>query len=168
MNRVYLSFYGKNRAFLCARQRLKKAVYFLDKTAMCVIAAVYAAVCVYALFYGENLTRDLLRVFAVPALCLALTSVLRRAINAKRPYERGVAPLFEKKRKGCSFPSRHLSSAAVIAGISFFYLPVLGVISATLACVLFYTRFACGWHFPRDLLCGAILGAACAIPAFFI
>lgn len=168
MNRVYLTIYQKNRAFLCARQRLKKAVYLADKAAMCVIAAVYAAVCVYALFYGENLSRDLLRVFAVPALCLALTSLLRLIFNEKRPYERGVAPLFEKKRKGRSFPSRHLSSAVVISGISFFYLPALGVISAALACVLFYTRFACGWHFPRDLLCGALLGAACALPAFFI
>ena len=168
MNRVYLKIYEKNSAFLRRRERLKKAVFFADRIAAYAIAAVYAAISVYAIICGENISRDLLRVFAVPAFCFTLTSLLRLIFNEKRPYERGVAPLFEKKRKGRSFPSRHLSSAAVIAGISFFYLPVLGVISAMLGGVLFYTRFACGWHFPRDLLGGALLGAACALSAFFI
>ena len=168
MNRFYLKYYEINRAFLCARQRLKKAVYLADKIATYAVAAVYAAVCFYAVFYSENVVRDLIRVFAFPSLCFAITSLLRLIINEKRPYERGISPLFEKSRKGRSFPSRHLSSAAVITGITFFYLPALGYVALALSCVLFYTRFACGWHFPRDLMGGAVLGAACALPAFFI
>lgn len=168
MNRFYLKVYEKNRAFLSARNHLKNTVYFADKIATCALCMIYAAVCVYAVFYGGFFRRDALRVFAFPAVCLAFTSLLRALVNEKRPYERGVTPLFEKSRKGRSFPSRHLSCAAVIAGIALRYVPALGGIAAALAAVLFYTRFACGWHFPRDLLCGALLGAACALPAFFI
>ena len=168
MNNVYLKLYEKNRAFLCARQRLKKTVYLADKIATGAIFVLYAAVCCFAFFRAEDTPSDAVRLIALPAFCLALSSLLRLIFNEKRPYERGVTPLYEKSRKGRSFPSRHLSSAAVIAGICFFYLPVLGCVAAALACVLFYTRFACGWHFPRDLLCGTLLGAACALPAFFL
>ncbi|MGN1062352.1 MAG: phosphatase PAP2 family protein [Candidatus Scatosoma sp.] len=168
MNSFYLKVYEKNRAFLSARKNLKKTVYLADKIATAALCLIYAAVCCYAIFYGEFLRSDALRVFVFPALCLALTSLIRVIVNEKRPYERGVTPLFEKTRKGRSFPSRHLSCAAVIAGIALRYVPVLGGVAAALTAVLFYARFACGWHFPRDLLCGVLLGAACALPAFFI
>ncbi|MGN1052862.1 MAG: phosphatase PAP2 family protein [Candidatus Scatosoma sp.] len=168
MNGFYLKVYEKNRAFLSARKYLKNAVYFADKAATGALCLIYAAVCFYAVFYGESVLREAVRVFVFPALCLALTSLIRVIFNEKRPYERGVTPLFEKSRKGRSFPSRHLSCAAVIAGIALRYIPVLGGVAAALAAVLFYARFACGWHFPRDLLGGVLLGAACALPAFFI
>lgn len=169
MSGLYLKSYEKNRAFLAARPKLKKCVYLADKLFTIAVGAVYVILCAYMLFIAKSRTpRDMIRLFALPAICLALTSFLRRVVNAKRPYERGVEPLFTKTRRGQSFPSRHLSSAAVIAGIGYFYLPVCGVLCTIFGAALFYTRFSCGWHFPRDLLCGALLGAACALPAFLI
>lgn len=169
MNSVYLKLYEKNRAFLTSRPKIKKCVYLADKLCTVVVVGAYAFLCAYALFIARfSSLADCLRLFGLPAICLALTSILRRAINEQRPYECGIEPLFIKTRRGQSFPSRHLSCAAVIAGVSFYYLLPCGIVCAACAAVLFYTRFACGWHFPRDLICGLLLGAACALPAFLI
>ena len=169
MNDLYIKLYEKNRAFLTARPKLKKCVFLADKLCTGFVGAAYAFLCVYALFILRlSSLADFLRLFGLPAICLALTSLLRRAINAQRPYERGIEPLFLKTRRGQSFPSRHLSCAAVIAGVSFAYFLPCGIVCAVCAAALFYTRFACGWHFPRDLFCGLLLGAACALPAFLI
>ncbi len=49
-----------------------------------------------------------LKAFSVPAISFALTSILRNAINAQRPYEvLNIKPAINKDTKGKSFPSRH-------------------------------------------------------------
>ena len=143
MSDLYIKLYEKNRAFLTARPKLKKCVFLADKLCTGFVGAAYAFLCVYALFILRlySLT-DFLRLFGLPAICLALTSLLRRAINAQRPYERGIEPLFIKTRRGQSFPSRHLSCAAVIAGVGFAYFLPCGIVCAVCAAALFYTRFA--------------------------
>lgn len=169
MNGCYLKLYEKNRAFLTDRPKLKKCVFLADKLCTVAVGAAYAFLCAYVLFVLRlRAPRDFIRLFALPAGCLAFNSLLRRVINAKRPYECGIEPLFIKTRRGQSFPSRHLSCAAVIAGVSFYYLLPCGIACAVCTAALLYTRFACGWHFPRDLFCGLLLGAACALPAFLI
>ena len=62
-----------------------------------------------------------IRALAVPLVSFVLLSVLRKALNAKRPYEVfGLDPIIPKKTKGKSFPSRHVFSIFVIE-ITFFW-----------------------------------------------
>lgn len=169
MNERYRKLYEKNKRWIERKAVRKKIVLCADKAATWYVVLSYLFVCAYALFVEKRCDgADYVRLFVLPAACLIVVSLLRKIVNAKRPYESGISPIAEKKRKGQSFPSRHLASTAAISGIALFYLPVVGAINALACCVLSYTRFACGWHFPRDILCGFSLGAICCIPLFFI
>ena len=177
MNKLYLNVYEKQRAFYENRPKMKKALYFADKIATWAIAVIYAAMCAYITFRrpdyidpdknGASFTiyldaKDFFRTIVLPLLSFAAVSLLRYLFDEKRPYEREITPLYEKKTIGRSFPSRHLSCAATAAFIAFCYFTPAGIIITICGAVLFYTRFACGWHFPRDLFAGAIIGCLCA------
>ena len=58
----------------------------------------------------------LLRAALVPGISFVLVTVLRKVINAPRPYEVfDAAPVIPKDTRGNSFPSRHAFSIFVIA-----------------------------------------------------
>ena len=169
MNKLYLNVYEKQRAFYENRPKMKKALYFADKIATWAIAVIYAAMCVYITFRrpdyiapdknGASFTiyldaKDFFRTIVLPLLSFAAVSLLRYLFDEKRPYEREITPLYEKKTIGRSFPSRHLSCAATAAFIAFCYFTPAGIIITICGAVLFY--------FPRDLFAGAIIGCLCA------
>lgn len=99
-------------------------------------------------------------------LCITLgvpffaVTIIRRAINAPRPYEiynfYGDPP---KKRCGCSFPSRHAYSAFAIGTYFAFASPLLGGILLVLSALMCTARVLLGIHFIRDVLTGALVGA---------
>lgn len=98
--------------------------------------------------------------FGVPLLCLLTVSLLRNLFDRKRPYEgAGIVPVIEKKKKGHSFPSRHLASAFVIGTVFLPYCLPAGIVVLSAGAVLGYVRFAAGVHYPSDLAVGALLGA---------
>ena len=106
---------------------------------------------------------DFTKIFCAPAFALLTVSVMRLAISHPRPYEEegaGIIPLEQKTSKGNSFPSRHLTSAFVIATTFFPYLPAVSVLLMLFALGLGYTRFALGWHYPLDIAVGLLLGLA--------
>lgn len=169
MNSLYVKIYEKQRVFYETRPRAKKAVYFADKAATAAIALLYAFLCAYVCFFAtaEQVKstlffradfRDVYFLFISPFASVAIVSLFRKIVNAKRPYECGITPLFMKKRAGNSFPSRHLLCAAVISYVSFSYLIPVGIAATIFEIVLSYTRFTCGWHFPRDLFFGMLFG----------
>lgn len=59
----------------------------------------------------------LLRLALRPALCFLTVTVLRKILNFQRPYDvyDYVSLCDYHPGKGCSFPSRHTASAAIIA-----------------------------------------------------
>ncbi len=136
----------------------------------------YAAVglTVYACFYllltrlSESpwLALKLAVILAVP---FVLVTVLRRLLNFPRPYE--VLDFYEnkpKKKKGCSFPSRHASSAFSIGTLMLFYLPTFGMGVLAGAIVLCVCRVLLGIHFPRDVVAGGAIGVAGALIGQFL
>lgn len=179
MNALYVKIYEKQRAIYEARPRAKKAVFIADKAATVSIALLYAFLCAYVCFFkpteaGKKLLffhadfRDAYFLFLSPFVAIALISLFRKIIDGKRPYECGITPLFVKKRTGNSFPSRHLLCAAVISYVSFLYLFPVGVVVTILEIVLSYTRFTCGWHFPRDLFFGMLFGYGAMLLSSFL
>lgn len=104
-----------------------------------------------------------LKALLIPAIGFCLLTVLRKAVNAPRPYEVFEAsPIIPKNTSGLSFPSRHTFSIFVIATTMQICSPVawVGPVALCLACVLAVLRVLGGVHFPRDVIAGALLGAA--------
>jgi len=88
-----------------------------------------------------------------------LVSMIRRIINAPRPYE--VYEFYEDtkgKRAGQSFPSRHVFSAFVIATLTLCVSVPLGIVAFALGISLAVSRVLLGLHFVRDVTAGAIIG----------
>ena len=69
-------------------------------------------------------------------------SVVRKIINAPRPYEKfDMPPVLEKDTKGKSFPSRHVFSVFIIAMTIFYEQSGAGVLLESIVC--FWALCAC-------------------------
>ncbi len=93
-----------------------------------------------------------------------LVTVLRKLINAPRPYE--VYNFFDdppKDKRGQSFPSRHVFSGFAISVSAIFTFPALAAVGITLSLGLCVARVLLGIHFIRDVAAGALVGIATAI-----
>lgn len=113
----------------------------------------------------------LARAILVPGVSFALVTVLRKAVNAPRPYEVfGAAPVIPKDTRGNSFPSRHTFSIFVIAMTFCACCPLAwaGPAMLTAGVVLAAIRVVSGVHFPRDVVAGAFLGVLAGVVGFWL
>ncbi|WP_172135098.1 phosphatase PAP2 family protein [Adlercreutzia sp. ZJ473] len=93
---------------------------------------------------------------AVPAALFAACSLLRRAVNAPRPYEAlPIDPLIKKDTRGKSFPSRHTFSMFAIAAAWMTFLPAAGAALMAAGVFMGGVRVLGGVHYPRDVVAGA-------------
>lgn len=168
MRYSYVSLYEKNAVYFRARPHLKKGLLFCDRLLTLGFFLAYGSfvLCAIALEYPAE---DLVKILFAPALCLFLVSLLRLAIERPSPYsEQGenITPLYKKKGAlNRSFPSRHVACAFVIAITLLSYSTGAGICLTVFGTLLAYARFALGWHYPTDLLAGAILGTLCGMIA---
>ncbi len=157
----YATLYNKNAAFLYSRPKAKRAVLVYNQYAPYFFLIAYALLWVFGAWKLKFEAVDFVKIFCAPAFALLLVSTLRLAISRPRPYEEEgsqIVPLQEKASKGNTFPSRHLTCAAVIATAFLPYLPAFGALLLCMSLALGYTRFAIGWHYPSDLVAGFLLG----------
>ena len=111
----------------------------------------------------------LLRSVIVPAVSFVLLTVVRRMINAPRPYEKfDMPPVIEKDTKGKSFPSRHVFSVFIIAFTIFVSHTGAGIMIALIGVAIAIIRVVGGVHEPRDVIAGAIAGIVAGIVGFWI
>jgi len=101
---------------------------------------------------------------ALLAGCLAISfvtvTVVRRFIDAKRPYE--LLPFYKeapRSKKGRSFPSRHTFSIFAIGTALCYFSLAVGLILVALGILLAACRILLGYHFIRDTVAGALIGA---------
>lgn len=100
-----------------------------------------------------------LRICVAAAVPFAVITVLRRLIDAPRPYE--LYSFYEtppKNKRGSSFPSRHVFSSFIIATLSYILSPWLTAAVALVGIALSVSRVLLGIHFVRDVLTGALIG----------
>ena len=124
-----------------------------------------------ALLLWALLARDprFLRLLLVPAVSFFLLSLFRRWRNSPRPYEvLDIDPLIPRDKKGESFPSRHVFSVFVIDIAFWWVFPPLGGVFLAVGVLIALIRVIGGVHFPRDVLAGAVLGAACGAVGFWL
>ena len=139
-----------------ARRRMLKLI---SKTASAIVYAAYVSVCLYLLAKRDTRLIAMVLICGVP---FVLVSLLRKKFNAPRPYQvLDIDPLIPREKQGCSFPSRHVFSAFIIAtALCIVNLP-LAIFVALAGCVMMITRVIGGIHFPRDVIAGAIIGIVC-------
>lgn len=100
----------------------------------------------------------------IPAAAFILVSLIRRALNVPRPYEKlTIEPLIHKETKGKSFPSRHVFSAMMIALTVLTVYPVWGGCLIAVSVLIALCRVFAGVHFPIDVLAGMGCAIASAV-----
>lgn len=129
-------------------------------------AAGFAAGASPGLFYSSSGSAPfdplLIPCVVVPAAGFLLVSLVRRAVNAPRPYETlDINPLIHKDTRGRSFPSKHVFSSFCIASCWAAWCAPAGCVLLAAACCIAAVRVVGGVHWPRDVMAAALLGLAC-------
>lgn len=112
------------------------------------------------LFYlvASRQLRAAYEVVLVCAVGFAGCTVLRRFVNAKRPYEvYELAPTLNRDKKGDSFPSRHVFSITMIAIAAARVSHTLSALLVLMTIFLAVARVIGGVHFIKDVVFGAFL-----------
>ena len=109
------------------------------------------------------------KLILTPFTSFILVSVIRKCIDAKRPYEKyDIKPLFIKNTKGESMPSRHVFSITIIAMCWLYVSVPVGVIMLILVVIMAASRVLAGVHFVRDVAAGFAVGILCGIAGLWL
>ena len=157
-------------------EKLLRDIYGNEKKKLCLKIIGTVSVYLSAVLFGLGLLLLIFEQRYITAVELAVTmsvgyvavTVVRRLINAPRPYE--LYDFYEnkpKEREGRSFPSRHAYSSFVIATIAFAYSVPLGIGLLLMGLALAASRVLLGIHFIRDVLCGALVGVISGLIGIF-
>ena len=110
-------------------------------------------------YLQEGLGKQVLMYVFVPASGFVILSLLRKKLNAPRPYEVWeIVPLLDRDSPGQSMPSRHVFSATIISMACFHASLSVGVILLVLSAFLGLVRVLGGVHYPKDVLVGYVCG----------
>ena len=108
-------------------------------------------------YLQQGLGKQVLIYVFVPASGFVILSLLRKKINAPRPYEVWkIVPLLDRDSPGQSMPSRHVFSATIISMACLHASLTMGMICLTLSAFLGLVRVLGGVHYPKDVVVGYI------------
>ena len=111
-------------------------------------------------YLQEGLGKQVLMYVFVPASGFVILSLLRKKLNAPRPYEVWeIVPLLDRDSPGQSMPSRHVFSATIISMACLHASLSVGVILLVLSAFLGLVRVLGGVHYPKDV----VVGYMCAL-----
>ncbi len=158
--------YVKLMEFWQEHRRFCKSLIAIEKAAEIAVIISYAALLVYLLCTDISFA---LRSAVTSIIALSLCTLLRFVVNARRPYQvYETLPAMNKDTKGQSFPSRHLTSVAVIS-ISMFHINIaLGCVFFGLTLIMGALRVLLGVHFAKDVAVGAAIGLVIGILGVYI
>lgn len=158
--------YLKTMEWLRNHEKLTKSLIFYEKLCEFLVYTTYP---IFLICLLATKNEYLLRSALTCGISFILVSLLRRVLNAKRPYEvYGVPAAMYKDKKGSSTPSRHIFSATIISVSVYFVSPLLSLIVGLLALSMAVLRVLLGVHFIRDVLAGAVIGIVFGLIGSFI
>ena len=109
------------------------------------------------IYFREGFGKQVLIYVFIPASGFVILSLLRKKINAPRPYEVWeIIPLLDRDSPGQSMPSRHVFSATIISMACLHASLAVGVILLLLSAILGLVRVLGGVHYPKDVVVGYI------------
>lgn len=119
---------------------------------------------------GDNISYiTTAKIILVPLTGFLAVTVIRKFINAPRPYTLyNITPIIHKEKAYESFPSRHTFSITIIAMAILYYNVHLGTAMLVLAVVLGTTRVIAGVHFVKDVVAAWIIGVCWGIVGLWI
>ena len=118
-------------------------------------------------YLQEGLGKQVWIYLFVPASGFVILTLLRKKINAPRPYEVWeIVPLLDRDSPGQSMPSRHVFSATIISMACLHASLIVGFILLILSVFLGLVRVLGGVHFPKDAVVGYICGLVCGVIFF--
>lgn len=110
-------------------------------------------------YFQEGFGKQVLIYVFISATGFVILSLLRKKINAPRPYEEwDIKPLLDRDSPGQSMPSRHVFSASIISMACLHASLSVGVILLVLSALLGLVRVLGGVHYPKDVVVGYICG----------
>lgn len=151
---------------------------FVFLTAVIYLFTVFAVFCTGSHgigFYSPEGDIKKINLVLVPLVGFTGVSIFRKIYNAPRPYEvYGFTPLYhkymdpEKRKKGQSFPSRHVYSGFACGMAVLSVYRTAGIFILIMSAWLALFRVLMGVHFPKDVICGALTGVLLGIIGNFI
>ncbi len=147
-------------------RKISLALRIISCAAVFIYVGAFAAILIFTAI--ESIP-EALKLGAAAALPFVLVTLIRKLINAPRPYE--LYPFYKEKPKkkcGQSFPSRHTFSAFVIGTLAFGESAWLGAALLVIGASMAVARVLLGLHFIRDVIAGALIGAVCGIIGIII
>lgn len=146
---------------------LMKLLLALGKILPFIGAASYFILLTLCILNSE--TQYFMKSVFIPGFGFFLVTLVRKRINAPRPYEDyDIKPLIKRDKNGCSFPSRHVYSMSVIAAVWLGICVPFAVFLIILSIILAIIRVLCAVHYPRDVIAGFIIGSFFGIIAIQI
>lgn len=126
----------------------------------------YGILLVFMLFSNAKIFA---RVLLAPFTVFALVTVFRKIFNRQRPYQKfKIESVFGKDKDGESMPSRHTSSAFIIA-MAFMYVSIpLGIAYMIISVLITVSRVLSGVHFISDVIAGMAISLLYGYFSFFI
>ena len=110
-------------------------------------------------YLQEGLGKQVWMYVFIPASGFVILSLLRKKVNAPRPYEVWeIVPLLDRDSPGQSMPSRHVFSATIISMACLHASLIVGFILLILSVFLGLVRVLGGVHYPKDVLVGYACG----------
>lgn len=134
--------------------RLKKALLKLSSVLPLIIIISYG---LFLIFHFSSP-----QYIFIPALAFIINSLLRHFFNSPRPFEVYHFVPLKAHTKGESFPSRHSTSALIIALTVIGRYPLWGSSLLIISLAIGLTRILCGVHFPKDVIGGYVIALLCA------
>lgn len=149
-----------------ANNNIAKLIVLTGKMITYFVYAFYPLLILYLAFFNRS---ALWYVVLVPAVSFVAVSVVRHLLNMPRPYEKyDITPLYNKKTKGNSFPSRHTFSAFIIGFAALYVCVPLGIAVFIFGILLAVSRVLCGVHFIKDVVSGALSAVIFGVLGFIV
>jgi len=143
------NFYKNMLKYISERQYLTNCILSINHYFPYITFIIYPCIITYLWFIKNPLWIDALW---RPFIAFVFVTIFRKLIDRPRPYiTMNITPLMSHKQ-GESFPSRHALSAMIIALVSFYVHPIVGIFTLIIAIMISVGRILAGVHYISDVV----------------